>query len=190
MRQADHPIDPLFLDRWSPRAMSGEAISDEELMTLLEAARWAPSSGNGQPWRMLYAKRDTPHWEPFFSLLAEGNQVWVVRAAVLIAFVSERTDDKGRPRRTHSFDTGAAWENLALQGARMGLVIHAMAGLDYEKAHVVFRLPERFAVEAMVAVGRPGDISLLSENLQEREKPNSRRPLSETVFEGAFPSDE
>jgi len=87
VRTADRSIDPLFVDRWSPRAMSGEPITRDELFQLFEAARWAPSSGNSQPWRMLYAHRDGPHWPTFFGLLASGNQVWCVNAAVLVVFV-------------------------------------------------------------------------------------------------------
>ena len=89
VRTPDRPIDPLFVDRWSPRAMSGEPISQEELLRLFEAARWAPSSGNSQPWRMLYAHRDSEHWPRFFGLLAEGNKTWCVHAAVLVVFVSQ-----------------------------------------------------------------------------------------------------
>ncbi len=120
-RKADYPIDSLFLDRWSPRAMSGESITDEELFTLFEAARWAPSSYNGQPWRMLYAKRETAHWPRFLELLVEFNQTWAKNAAALVVFISKTTfDHNGEPAATHSFDTGAAWENFALQGALRG----------------------------------------------------------------------
>src|ERR1700730_12043584 len=117
IRKAGYPIDSLFLDRWSPRAMSGEEIAEEELLTLFEAAKWAPSSYNNQPWRILYARRDTEHWPLFFNLLVEFNQTWVDKAAALVLFISKTTfDHDGSPSITHSFDCGAAWENLALQG--------------------------------------------------------------------------
>src|SRR5437868_7195033 len=107
-READHPVDKLFLDRWSPRAMSGEEIPEEDLMTLFEAARWAPSSYNNQPCRILYARRDGEHWPLFFDLLVEGNQVWARNAGALLLFVSKTTfDSNGQPYPTHSFDTGA-----------------------------------------------------------------------------------
>ncbi len=143
-RIADHPIDSLFLDRWSPRAMTGEDISREELMTLFEAARWAPSSYNGQPWRMLYARRDTKHWPLFFDLLVELNQNWAKNAAALVLFISRtHFDFNDKPAPTHSFDTGSAWENLALQGWLKGFVVHGMQGFDYERAREELNIPER-----------------------------------------------
>jgi nitroreductase len=186
-RKADYPIDSLFLDRWSPRAMSGESITDEELFTLFEAARWAPSSYNSQPWRMLYAKRDTSHWPRFFELLVEFNQTWAKNAAALVVFISKTTfDHNGEPAATHSFDTGAAWENLALQGTLSGLVVHGMQGFDYDKARITLNIPDGFQVEAMVAIGRPGRKEDLPSKVQERETPGDRRKLTETVFEGPY----
>jgi nitroreductase len=186
-RRADHPIDPIFLDRWSPRAMSGEAIPDEELMTLFEAARWAPSSGNNQPWRILYARRDGPHWPLFLGLLVEANQVWARNAAALLLFVAKTTFDRNdKPSVTHAFDTGAAWENLALQGCLRGLVVHGMEGFDYERARATLAVPDEYKVLAMVAVGRPGPTDALPEKLQARETPNDRRPLDGTICEGPF----
>jgi nitroreductase len=187
IRRADHPIDSLFLDRWSPRAMSGEEITQEELLTLLEAARWAPSSFNNQPWRILYARRQTPPWPLFFDLLVEVNKSWVQRAAALLLFISKETfDHNGEPSITHSFDAGAAWENLALQGTLRGLVVHGMQGFDYERAKTVLKIPDGFRIEAMVAIGRPGKKEDLSEKLQQRESPNDRRKLAETICEGPF----
>ena len=87
-RPLEHDVDPLFVDRWSPRAMSGEDIPEAELLTLFEAARWAPSSMNNQPWRVLYARRGSPHWELFFDLLVDSNKVWCRHAAVLLLFFS------------------------------------------------------------------------------------------------------
>ncbi len=186
-RKADHPVDKLFLDRWSPRALSGEPLAEEELLTLFEAARWAPSSFNNQPWRILYARRDTEHWPVFFGLLAEGNRVWATDAAALLLFVSKETFDyNGKPYPTHSFDAGAAWENLALQASLRGLVAHGMQGFDYERARAELNIPEGFRVEAMAAVGRPGSIERLPEKLRERETPSDRKPLGETVCEGPF----
>ena len=186
-READYPVDKLFLDRWSPRAMSGEGVSDEELMTLFEAARWAPSSYNNQPWRILYARRETGQWPVFFNLLVEGNQAWAKDAGVLLLFVSKETFDfNGKPAPTHSFDAGAAWENLALQATKLGLVTHGMQGFDYERARAELNIPEGFRVEAMIAVGRPGDPAQLPEHLREREAPSGRKPLSEITCEGPF----
>ncbi|RMF89422.1 MAG: nitroreductase [Methanobacteriota archaeon] len=189
-RRPDHPVDPLFIRRWSPRAMSGEPLSEEELMTLFEAARWAPSSYNNQPWRFLYARRGTEHWKLFFDLLYEGNQAWAKRAGALIVAVSKETFDyNGRPSITHSFDAGAAWENLALQGTVMGLVVHAMQGFDYGKARTALAIPDGYRVEAMIAVGRPGRKEELPPQLQEREHPSGRKPLSRIVREGVWHHD-
>jgi nitroreductase len=186
-RTADHAIDPLFLDRWSPRAMSGEPIPEQDLMVLFEAARWAPSSYNNQPWRILYARRDTEHWPLFFDLLVDTNKRWAGRAAALLLFISKTTfDHNGAPSRTHTFDTGAAWENLALQACLSGYVVHGMQGFDYERARTVLKIPDGFQVEAMVAVGKPGDPSTLPDDLRARETPNPRRPLSQTICEGPF----
>jgi nitroreductase len=187
VRKPDHEIDELFLDRWSPRAMSGEGLSEEELMSLFEAARWAPSSFNNQPWRILYARRDTEHWPTFLGLLVEGNRSWAKDAAALLLFVSKETfDHNGERYPTHSFDTGAAWENLALQATLRGLVAHGMQGFDYERARAELNIPEGFRVEAMAAVGRPGDPSTLPERTRDREKPSDRKPLSEITCEGPF----
>lgn len=187
-RRADHPIDSLFLDRWSPRAMSGAPLAPETLASLFEAARWAPSSSNQQPWRILYAHRDGLHWRRFFELLGEGNRIWAHNAGALLVFLSRITTEDGKPIRTHSYDTGAAWMSLALQGARMGLVVHGMAGFDYEAARRVLDVPEDHAVEAMAAVGHPGDPAVLNENHRAREKPSDRRPIDQTVREGGFGS--
>ena len=186
-RKADHPIEPLLLRRWSPRAMSGEPISDEEMLTLFEAARWAPSTFNEQEWRFLYARRDTPHWPVFFDLLVEGNRVWCERAAMLVVILGHRIMQRtGQPNRVHLFDCGSAFENLALQGTAMGLVVHGMQGFDYEKARSLLRVPEEYSVVVMFAVGRPGDPAVLSEKLREREVPSGRRPVAESIREGGF----
>jgi len=187
IRKAGFPIEPLLLDRWSPRAMSGGEIAEKELMQLFEAARWAPSSFNAQQWRAVYARRGTEYWSAFFDLLVEGNKSWAKNAAVLVLFISRKTfDHDGEPSRTHSYDTGAAWENFALQGWRQGLVVHGMEGFDYERARVELRIPEEFQVEAMAAVGKPASKEVLPEKLQKRESPNDRRKLTQSICEGPF----
>ncbi|MBV9643512.1 MAG: nitroreductase family protein [Verrucomicrobia bacterium] len=186
-RRTGYPIDPLFLDRWSARAMSGEEIAEEELLTVFEAARWAPSSYNNQPWRILYARRNTIHWPLFFDLLVDFNKTWAKGAAALLVFLSKRTfDHNGEISITHSFDTGAAWENFALQASLKNLVVHGMEGFDYEKARTVLRVPNDFQVEAMAAIGKPGKKQDLPAGLQEREAPNDRRALAELVSEGPY----
>ena len=184
-RNVDHVCNDLFPNRWSPRAMSGEALSDEEIDSLFEAARWAPSCMNSQPWRFLYAKKNTPHWEIFFKFLVDGNKLWCVNAGVLIVVAAKKTfGDRVSP--TFSFDTGAAWENLALQAHLMGLVSHGMAGFDYAATKTELNLSDDYQILAMVALGRPGRKENLPEALREREKPSDRISLKEFAFEGKF----
>lgn len=167
--------------------MTGEEISDAELMSLFEAARWAPSSYNNQPWRFIYAKRNTTYWKKFFSLMVEFNQGWAQNAAALVVVISKKTfDHNGNPSRTHSFDAGAAWENLALEGSHRGLVVHGMEGFDYDKAQKELGIPQDYCVEAMIAIGKHAPKESLPDALQEREVPSQRKPLKEIVMEGMF----
>ena len=186
-RKAGYSIDLLFLDRWSSRAMSGREIAEEELLTLFEAARWAPSAYNNQPWRILYARRNTIHWPVFFDLLVDFNKIWAKDAAALVVFLSKRTfEHNGEVSVTHSFDTGAAWENFALQATLKNFVVHGMEGFDYQRARAVLKVPDDFQVEAMAAIGKPGKREELPIGLQEREIPNDRRTLAEMVNEGPY----
>lgn len=185
-RQTEFPIDPLFRDRWSPRAMAGEELTRDELMSLFEAARWAPSSYNNQPWRFVYAQRGSEHWQDFLNLLVDFNRGWAHTAGALVIIAAKKTFDNGKPSVTHALDTGAAWENLALQGARRELVVHGMEGFDYEKAHRLAGFAGEYVVLAMAAIGKPGRKEALEPALREREVPSGRRPLSELVFEGRF----
>lgn len=188
-RKPEYPIEELLLKRWSPRAMSGEGLSENEIGSLFEAARWAPSCFNEQPWRFLYAQRDTEHWPLFFDLLMEANQIWTKNAGVLVVAVSRRTFTRNdEPNITHSLDTGSAWQNMALQATAMGLVSHGMAGFDHSKAKTDLKVPDDYSVEMMIAVGKPGDKSALPEVLIEREQPSNRLPASEISFAGTFPS--
>jgi len=185
-RKAAHSIEPFFIERWSPRAMSGVPLEREYLLRLFEAARWAPSSGNNQPWRFFYALGGTPAFSSYFDLLVPGNQAWCVRAGALLVVTSKTTTDAGKPARTHSFDTGAAWISMALQGSRMGLVVHGMEGFDYDRAHEILKLPQDYHVECMVAVGYPGRKEDLPPHQQGREAPNNRKPIEAFTFEGTF----
>jgi len=185
-RQPEHDVDQIFLDRWSPRAMSGENITTEDLMKLFEAAKWAPSASNIQPWRFVYATKGSEHWDNFFNLLVEFNQMWCKNASVLVVIVSQTKGNDGNDALTNSFDAGAAWENFALQGSINGLVTHCMAGFDYKKAREVLNVPDDFKVEAMIAVGKPGELEMIPERMRKQEVPNDRRELSETFFEGKF----
>ncbi len=191
-RTADHEIDPLFLQRWSPRAFDGKALTDAEVSSLFEAARWAASSYNSQPWRFLYAKRDTAAWPKFLDLLIPFNRSWAERAGLLIVVTSNSLmlppgQDKPVPSHSHSFDTGAAAASLALQATRLGLQAHGMVGFDRERAFADLNVPQGFRVEAAFAVGRPGDKSVLPEALQAREQPSGREKVATIALEGGFP---
>lgn len=186
-RNPEFEIEDIFLNRWSPRAMSGEAIGKEELMSLFEAAKWAPSSYNNQPWRFLYALKDTENWDLYFNLLVEGNQAWAKNASALVVIISKKTlDYNDKPSRTHAFDAGAAWQNLALQGSVKGLAIHGMEGFDYDEAKKILNVPDNFNVEAMAAIGKPAGREVLPEKYQSMESPSGRKSLSEIIYEGKF----
>lgn len=187
-RKADYAIEPLLLRRRSPRAMNGEPLTDEEMLRLFEAARWAPSTMNEQEWRFLYARRNTSQWPIFFALLADLNRVWCQRAAMLVVIVAHRVFERnGQLNPVHLFDCGSAYENLALQGTAMGLVVHAMQGFDFNNTRLALGVPEDYAVAAMFAVGRPGDAGQLPDQLREREKiPSGRKPVKDLICEGSF----
>ncbi len=168
--------------------MSGESLPGSELARLFEAARWAPSSYNDQPWRFLYAHRQSPHWDTFLDLLVDFNRQWADKAAVLIVMLSRTTrEENGQPAPTHSFDAGAAWQSLALQGRAMGLVVHGMGGFDYDRARRDLQVPQEYAVEAMAAVGHPATAGALPEGLRELEVPSGRKEIAEIAFEGPMP---
>lgn len=184
-RKSDHPIHPLILNRWSPRAMTGEKLTDGEILSLFEAARWAPSSYNNQPWRFLYAKRETKYWDVFYDLLVDFNKGWCIRAALLGIVISRTTFERNnKPCITHALDTGAAWENICLEGTSRGLVVHGMEGFDYARAKKM--VPEGYEVHAMFAVGRKAPKEILSPELQEKETPAPRKKVEEFAFEGKF----
>ncbi|HVQ08067.1 MAG TPA: nitroreductase family protein [Allosphingosinicella sp.] len=192
-RQADFPIDPLFLDRWSPRAFDGSEVPAADLATMFEAARWAPSAFNSQPWHFLYAKRGDANWERFLALLIPWNQSWAHTASVLVYIVSDSlpfTDKKTgepAPSTTHGFDAGAAWVSLALQATRMGYHAHGMSGIQYDIAQAELGLGDRYVLNAACVIGRIGDLAQLDEKLQAREHPSDRKPQRDFVHAGSFP---
>lgn len=190
-RESQYPIDKIFLDRWSPRAYSNETMPEKDLLTILEAAHWAPSASNLQPWRFVYALRGSENWDKFLDLLIEFNQGWAKSAAALL-FVISRTHSgelrsaEQKPSYSHSFDAGTAWGFLAMQAHLAGYAAHGMGGFHVEKSYEVLGIPEGFRVETAVAIGKIGDKNQLPEKLREREVPNHRNPLSEVAFNGTF----
>ena len=186
-RTPSHSIQSIILNRWSPRSMTGEALSDHELMPLFEAARWAPSSFNHQPWRFLYAKRGTPEWSLFYNLLVDFNQTWCQNASALIVVISQNNFEHNNTYSpTHSYDTGAAWMALALEGNARGYVVHGIGGFDVEKARKDLKIPEGYTIEAMAAVGKRAPKARLPQHLREMEAPSDRKALSQLVFCGTF----
>lgn len=190
-RTVTRPVDPLFLDRWSPRAFDATALPQADLDTMLDAARWAPSAFNYQPWRFLYAHRNDADWARFLDLLLPFNQGWVQHAGALLFVLSDTLSsapgsDEAKPSHSHSFDAGAAWALLALQATRLGYHTHAMTGVDFDRARTELAVPERFRIEAAVAIGRMGDKSVLPEALQSREVPSDRKPVESIARQGNF----
>lgn len=190
-RVPDYEIANLFTSRWSPRAFTDVEISEHELMTFLEAARWAPSAMNGQPWRFVVVKRNDGSWSSTTELLSKTNKIWAIKASALIAFISKSTmtfEGKSYEATTHQFDTGAAWMSFALQAHLAGWQTHAMAGFDQDRARAAFRLPDDYSINAIVAIGKQGEASTLPEALQGREAPNARHPLSDLISREVFVS--
>lgn len=186
-RTPEAEVDSMFLDRWSPRDFLDEPIPEHQLRSLFEAARWAPSCYNEQPWLFIYAVRREDR-ERFAAALVEKNRLWASRAPLLMFVLTRRNFvATGKPNRHGAFDAGAAWVSLALQARKLGLYTHAMAGFDQDKAYEILGVPrEEFEVMAAVAVGRRGDGSHLPEDLAAREAPSPRKPLAELALEGRF----
>lgn len=190
-RVAPHAIEAIVLNRWSPRAMSGEPIESAELHRLFEAARWAPSWGNSQPWRFVLTLRDTPAFTNLLGVLDDGNQQWCGRAAALVLVcsttMSRRPGKPDKPLPTHAFDTGASWMAFALQGSAMDLVVHGIGGFDQAGARTACNVPAGVDIHCVVAIGKRGDASLLSEKNRASERPNDREPIEQHVVDGRFP---
>ena len=191
LRIPEHDVHPQFPARWSPRAFAADTMTETEVLRLLEAARWAPSAMNLQPWRFVYGLRGDAGFAAILSALVPFNAAWAKEAAALIAVASRTTrtaqDGSEVANATHAFDTGAAWANLALQAHLAGFVAHGMGGFDPARAAEALHLPEGHTIHAIVAVGRQGDAAQLDEALRARETPSLRLPLDSIAFHGRFP---
>jgi len=184
-RQLQADAHREFIERWSPRAFSPEHIPDTTLAALFEAARWAPSCFNEQPWLFLYAVSEEDR-ALFLSCLVEFNQKWAGKAPVL-AFVlaRKRFAKNDKPNRWAPFDAGAAWMSLALQARKLGLYTHGMAGFDEDRAFEVLKVPrDQYDIMAAVAIGKYGDPDALPPEIRKSEAPNDRKPLSEVAVRG------
>src|SRR5260370_16801747 len=155
-RTTTYPIARLFLERWSPRAFDASSIPTNDLFTMFEAARWAPSAFNAQPWRFLYALRDDPYWTHFLSFLIPFNASWARNASALVYVLSETsilTGDELTPSHSHSFDAGAAWALLALPAKSLGYDSHGISGIDFPRSRVQLSIPGRLRIERASALG-------------------------------------
>ena len=187
-RQTDTALEPMFLHRWSPRAFDGSDMRAQDLRTILDAGRWAPSSFNYQPWRFLYATRnDAENWQRFLELLIPFNAIWAKDASVLLFILSETAmGAPDKPSHSHSFDAGAAWAGIALQAHLLGYHAHGIVGIDMQRTRTELVIPDGFRIEAAAAIGRRGDPGTLPEKLQAREVPSVRKPLDEIAYPGSF----
>jgi nitroreductase len=184
---SDSPIHDLIRNRWSPRAFSDKPIPRDVLRSLFEAARWAPSSNNEQPWAFFVApKDDKENFEKMLGVLVEFNSGWAKGAAVLAIAVAKLSFAKNNaPNRNAQYDTGAATAWLSVEATARGLFVHQMAGFDPEKARLAFGIPPGWDAIAALAIGYPGDPGSLPDRLKERElAPRTRKPLSEFVMAG------
>lgn len=192
-RNTEFEIDPLFVSRWSPRVFDGSTIPESHIGSMLEAARWAPSAYNIQPWRFVYALRDDENWEALLASLNPFNRGWAQTSSALFVLVSDTIipgDGKERPDQPatcNSLDAGSAWVQLALQATKMGYHAHGMAGVEPQVIRDRLKVPERFKIEMAIAVGRRVPDEKLTEEQKAAETPSSRKSIDEIAFKGIFP---
>lgn len=189
VRQSVHPVSPIFLERWSARSLTGEGIGDADLLTLFEAARWAPSGFNQQPWRFVYAKRDTDTFPLFLTLLAETNRAWAEKAAAIVFVLSEKRferDGTWHDSTSHVFDTGAAAFSLSLQASILGWNTRTVGGIHRAEAKAALGVPDDYSINVAIIIGRRGPVEDLPEKYRAREVLTDRLPLDKIVAEGRF----
>lgn len=185
------PIHDLIAQRWSGRAYdASQSVSKEQVISLLEAARWAPSCFGDQPWRYVVCNKaeNLQAWQAAFDCLVPGNQSWAVNAPVLLLICADTLfSHNDKPNKWAPYDTGAATENLCLQATALGLMAHQMGGFDADKARAAFKVPERYQILAMVTVGYQANVESLTGETKERETAaRSRKPLNELFFNGQW----
>jgi len=188
MRKTDfNKMDRMFIERWSPRAFLSDAVEEEDIKTLFEAARWSPSCFNEQPWRFVYAHR-SDDLKKFRSILTEKNQRWANNAPLLVLVFSKKSfAHNGKLNRWADFDAGAAWMALTLQANKLGLYAHGMAGFSADKAYEVSGMnPDEYNAICAIAIGRHDDPASLPDDLRQREVPSDRKRMDEIAFEGSI----
>lgn len=184
-----HPVLDIIEKRWSPRSFQDKAIPKEDLMSMFEAARWAPSSFNGQPWRFIIANReDKENYKRLYDCLIEFNQGWVEPAPILgISIGRKRFEQTDKANKHHLHDVGLAMSLLVLEGMQRGVYVHQMSGFDVDKTHELLEIPEGYEPCAMFVLGYPGSPDQLSDELKEKElATGERKPMEEMLFEGKF----
>jgi nitroreductase len=181
-RSPEGELNPLFLNRWSPRSFTDQKITESDLHQILEAARWAPSSNNLQPWRFYVANTEAK-LEVFKQFIVPFNRSWTDNVPQLLLLASAKLTPKGDPNMAHEFDAGAAWAHIALQATLLGLAAHAVGGFDRAKARELLNVPDDLDLHAVIVIGYQGGKEVLNEALQEREKPNQRNPLAASIVE-------
>lgn len=185
----DHPIHDLLRDRWSPRAFADRPVTDDQLLSLFEAARWSQSCFNDQPWFFIIATQADPEeYTKLLSCLTDSNQTWAKRAPVLMLMIARLTfEADGSPNHHALYDLGQAMQNLTVQATALGLMIRQMAGIHPDQAHEIYQVPEGYRVLVGAALGYQGPLEVLSEKQQQREAlPRERKPLNAFVFSGRF----
>lgn len=182
-----YPVHELIRKRWSPVSFSNQAVEEEKVGAILEAAQWAPSSYNEQPWSFILAQSNEER-EEFLSFLVPPNVDWAKRAPLLILSVTQLTFEKNGKANRHAYhDVGLATENMVLQAVSMGLIVHQMAGFSVEKARELYKIPETHDPVTAIAIGYMGDVDQMPENLQQRDKSErQRKPISSFAFHGEF----
>jgi nitroreductase len=185
-RVASSSVEPMFIERWSSKAFSDKALSDDQISSLFEAAHWAPSASNRQPWLFVYAT-DGPYREKFNTLLNEGNARYAPNAGMMVLIFARIVDDEGNKIRTAQFDTGAAWMSLALQANRMGLNTRAMGGINLDGAYEVAGISsDKFETICAISVGYRGTDDDIHERMVEQNFANDRKDVREIAFKGTY----
>ncbi len=186
-RVKEFDCSDMFVTRWSPRALTHENVNKDILMKLFEAARWAPSSYNEQPWRIIYALNGEKGWSEIYESMVEFNQSWTKTAGALLVICSTKTFSKNNKENRHNgFDAGSAWMSIALEAQKLGLYAHGMAGFDTEKIRKSFSIPNDVEIYALVAIGGLGKKEDLPSEMQEQEILSSRKKVEDFAFEGEF----
>ncbi|MEI6061125.1 MAG: nitroreductase family protein [Bacteroidota bacterium] len=183
----DYPVHPLIEARWSPRAYSPEPVEDKKLQSIFEAARWAASASNLQPWYFLVGMKGDEVYDKIFSTLVEFNKMWVINAPVLVLAIARNTNAKGEPNKSYAYDLGQSVAILSLQAMAEGIYTHQMTGFDSGEAARLLEIPEDYSVLVAFTLGYRSDPEILHPNLEKLEiSPRERRPAGETVFTGSF----